>query len=78
MRCDAVSHYTDGDFRRREHHGMSRDEVEGFIHVIISDPKILGKFCDVPDNKVAICYIIWLPIALPGFCIKNFLGIHTV
>ena len=22
-----------------------------------------------PDNKVAICYIIWLPIALPGFCI---------
>ena len=41
---------------------------------IISNPKILGTFRDVPDNKVAICYIVWLPIApiaLPGFGIAR-------
>ena len=38
--------------------------------ISFTNPKILGTFCDVSDNKVAICYIIWLPIALPGFCIS--------
>ena len=38
---------------------------------IILNPKILGTFRDVPDNKVAICYIVWLPIALPGFGIAR-------
>ena len=28
----------------------------------ISKPKILETFCDVPDNKVAICNIIWLSL----------------
>ena len=81
-------YYTDGDFRRREHHRMhpiagfemilwedykSRDKVEGLIvfpKYNFKPQHILGTFCDVPDNKVAICYIIWLPIALPGSCIK--------
>ena len=81
-------HYTDGDFWRREHHGMflsrglkwywgkiispetkSRDLYSS--RNIISNPKILGTFRDVPDNKVAICYIVWLPIALPGFGIAR-------
>ena len=83
--------YTDGDFWRREHHGMflsrglkwywgkiispktkSRDLYSS--RNIISNPKILGTFRDVPDNKVAICYIVWLPIApiaLPGFGIAR-------
>ena len=87
----ARAHYTDGDFWRREHHGMfpsrglkwywgkiispetkSRDLY--FSRNIISNPKILGTFHDVPDNKVAICYIVWLPIApiaLPGFGIAR-------
>ena len=45
--------------------------------VCISNPKILGTFRDVPDNKVAICYIVWLPIAFPGFCrtCRNFLSV---
>ena len=47
----------------------SRDEVEGLIifpkyHF---KPQDTGTFRDVPDNKVAICYIVWLPITLPGF-----------
>ena len=82
------AHYTDGDFWRREHHGMflsrglkwywgkiispetkSRDLYSS--RNIISNPKILGTFRDVPDNKVAICYIVWLPIALPGFGIAR-------
>ena len=84
-------YYTDGDFWRREHHGMflsrglkwywgkiispetkSRDLYSS--RNIISNPKILGTFRDVPDNKVAICYIVWLPIApiaLPGFGIAR-------
>ena len=81
-------HYTDGDFWRREHHGMflsrglkwywgkiispetkSRDLYSS--RNIISNPKILGTFRDVPDNKVAICYIVWLPIALPSFGIAR-------
>ena len=81
-------HYTDGDFWRREHHGMflsrglkwywgkiispetkSRDLYSS--RNIISNPKILGTIRDVPDNKVAICYIVWLPIALPGFGIAR-------
>ena len=87
----SVPHYTDGDFWRREHHGMflsrglkwywgkiispetkSRDLYSS--RNIISNPKILGTFRDVPDNKVAICYIVWLPIApiaLPGFGIAR-------
>ena len=87
----ATPHYTDGDFWRREHHGMflsrglkwywgkiispetkSRDLYSSLN--IISNPKILGTFRDVPDNKVAICYIVWLPIApiaLPGFGIAR-------
>ena len=87
----SVEHYTDGDFWRREHHGMflsrglkwywgkiispetkSRDLYSS--RNIISNPKILGTFRDVPDNKVAICYIVWLPIApiaLPGFGIAR-------
>ena len=87
-----VHYYTDGDFWRREHHGMflsrglkwywgkiispetkSRDLYSS--RNIISNPKILGTFRDVPDNKVAICYIVWLPppppIALPGFGIAR-------
>ena len=86
-----VAHYTDGDFWRREHHGMflsrglkwywgkiispetkSRDLYSS--RNIISNPKIVGTFRDVPDNKVAICYIVWLPIApiaLPGFGIAR-------
>ena len=48
--------------------------VNFYVHVrgpLISfqTPEILGTFCDAPDNKVTICYIVWLPIALPGFCI---------
>ena len=81
-------HYTDGNFWRREHHGMflsrglkwywgkiispetkSRDFYSS--RNIISNTKILGTFRDVPDNKVAICYIVWLPIALPGFGIAR-------
>ena len=87
MKMYSMWHYTDGDFWRREHHGMflsrglkwywgkiispetkSRDLYSS--RNIISNPKILGTFRDVPDNKVAICYIVWLPIApiaLPGF-----------
>ena len=79
-------HYTDGDFWRREHHGMflSRglkwywgkiiSPETNSSRNIISNPKILGTFRDVPDNKVAICYIVWLPIApiaLPGFGIAR-------
>ena len=84
----SAEYYTDGDFWRREHHGMflsrglkwywgkiispetkSRDLYSS--RNIISNPKILGTFRDVPDNKVAICYIVWLPIALPGFGIAR-------
>ena len=92
-RKDSRVHYTDGDFWRREHHGMflsrglkwywgkiisPRDEVERLIifpKISFQNPKILGTFGDVPDNKVTICYIIWLPIDLPGFWISctNFL-----
>ena len=53
--------------------GTSRNvPIAGF-----ENPKILGTFREVPDNKVAICYIVWLPIALPSFCItcRNFLSV---
>ena len=59
----------------------SRDEVEGLIifpqYHFKKKTKILGTFRDVPDNKVAICYIVWLPIAFPGFCrtCRNFLSV---
>ena len=33
---------------------------------IISNPKILGTFRDVSDNKVAICYIICSPLPCPA------------